>query len=40
MPEMIQGIGFKDESRNRREHEKNGLVFPTRKKEAIEVTRR
>lgn len=40
LPEMIQGIGFKDETRNRREHEKNGLVFPTRKKEAIQVTRR
>ena len=40
MPEMIQGIGFKDETRNRRIHEKTGLMFPTRKKEDIEVTRR
>ncbi len=40
MPEMIQGIGFKDETRNRREHEKNGLVFPTRKKEEILVSYR
>lgn len=37
LPEMIQGIGFKDESRNRRLHEKTGLLFPTRKKESIEV---
>lgn len=36
-PAMIQGIGFKDQTRNRRLHEKNGLMFPTRKKEEIEV---
>jgi nitroreductase len=39
-PAMIQGVGFKDVSRNRRLHEKNGLIFPTRKKEDIEVTYR
>jgi nitroreductase len=38
-PAMIQGIGFKDADRNRRAHEKNGLMFPTRKKEEIQVTR-
>jgi nitroreductase len=38
-PAMIQGIGFKDADRNRRAHEKNGLMFPTRKKEEIRVTR-
>lgn len=38
-PVMIQGIGFKDADRNRRAHEKNGLMFPTRKKEEIQVTR-
>lgn len=36
-PAMIQGIGFKDPERNRRLHEKNGLMFPTRKKEQISV---
>lgn len=38
-PAMIQGIGFRDADRNRRMHEKNGLMFPTRKKEEIQVTR-
>jgi nitroreductase len=38
-PAMIQGIGFKDETRNRRLHEKNGLMFPTRKKEEIVINR-
>jgi nitroreductase len=38
-PAMIQGIGFRDAERNRRLHEKNGLMFPTRKKEEIQVTR-
>lgn len=39
-PAMIQGIGFKDLSRNRRLHEKTGLMFPTRKKEKIITTYR
>ena len=38
-PAMIQGIGFKDPERNRRLHEKTGLMFPTRKKEEIQVVR-
>ena len=38
-PAMIQGIGFKDPARNRRLHEKNGLMFPTRQKEPINVVR-
>ncbi len=38
-PAMIQGIGFKDENRNRRLHGKNDLMFPTRKKEEIVITR-
>jgi len=38
-PAMIQGIGFRDADRNRRMHEKNGLMFPTRKKEEIQITR-
>lgn len=37
-PAMMQGIGFRNESRNRRLHEKNDLVFPTRKKEEIQVS--
>lgn len=36
-PAMIQGIGFKDPARNRRLHETNGLMFPTRTKEEIIV---
>jgi len=36
-PAMIQGIGFKNETKNRRLHDKNGLMFPTRKKEPIEI---
>lgn len=36
-PAMIQGIGLKDPTRNRRLHEQNGLMFPTRKKEEIVV---
>lgn len=39
-PAMIQGVGFKDSSRNRRLHETNGLMFPTRKKEEISVSYR
>jgi len=39
-PAMIQGIGFKDPTRNRRLHEKTGFIFPTRKKEDITVTRK
>lgn len=39
-PAMIQGIGLKDSTRNRRLHEKNGLMFPTRKKEDIIVNYR
>ena len=37
-PVMIQGIGFKDPTRNRRLHHENNLIFPTRKKEEISVT--
>lgn len=40
IPTMIQGIGFSDPTRNRRLHEKTGNLFPTRKKEEIQVTRR
>lgn len=39
-PAMIQGIGYSDPSRNRRLHEKTGLMFPTNKKEEIEVSYR
>lgn len=39
-PAMIQGIGYKDPTRNRRLHEKTGYMFPTRTKEEIQVTRR
>lgn len=39
-PAMVQGVGFKDASRNRRLHEKNGLMFPTRKKEEIVISYR
>jgi nitroreductase len=39
-PAMIQGIGFKNPSRNRRLHEKSDLLFPTRTKEEILVTYR
>ena len=37
-PSMIQGIGYNDPSRNRRLHEKTGLLFPTNKKEEIVVS--
>jgi nitroreductase len=37
-PELIMGIGYNDESRNRRLHATDSsLMFPTRKKEDIEV---
>ena len=39
-PAMIQGVGYKDPSRNRRLHEKTGYVFPINVKEEISVTRR
>jgi hypothetical protein len=38
-PAMLQGIGIKDPNRNRRLHEKTGLMFMTNKKEEIAVTR-
>jgi nitroreductase len=38
-PMMLQGIGIKDPTRNRRLHEKTGLMFTTNKKEEIEVIR-
>lgn len=38
-PELLMGIGFKDETRNRREHATDeNLIFPTRTKEKIEVS--
>ena len=39
-PAMIQGVGFKDPNRNRRLHEKTGLMFKTNKKEEISVFRK
>lgn len=37
LPILIMGIGFKDESQNRRIHHKTGELFPTKSKEPIEV---
>jgi nitroreductase len=34
---LMMGIGFKDSSRNRREHHKTGFVFPTKTKQKIKV---
>ncbi len=40
-PVLLMGIGFKDPSRNRRQHATDDtLMFPTRKKEEIQVTYR
>ena len=39
-PAMIQGVGFKDATRQRREHHETGFMFPTNKKEEIQVTYR
>jgi len=37
-PDLIMGVGYNDESRNRRIHAADpSLMFPTRKKEEIEV---
>lgn len=37
-PELIMGVGYNDDSRNRRMHATDSsLMFPTRKKEEIEV---
>ena len=34
---LLMGIGFKDESRNRREHHTQDFVFPTKAKQKIEI---
>jgi hypothetical protein len=34
---LMMGIGYKDPSRNRREHHKTGFVFPTKPKQKIKV---
>lgn len=36
-PAMIQGIGYKDLNRNRRIHHENGLMFPTKIKQPIQI---
>lgn len=36
---LMMGIGFKDSSRNRREHHKTGFIFPTKKKQEIKTKR-
>lgn len=38
-PAMLQGVGIKDTSRNRRLHHETGYMFPTNKKEDISVNR-
>lgn len=37
-PLLLMGIGFKDPSRNRREHHREDFVFPSFKKSEIDVT--
>ena len=34
---LLMGIGFKNEDRNRREHHESNFMFPTKKKQEIEV---
>jgi hypothetical protein len=34
---LMMGIGYKDPSRNRREHHETGFVFPTKPKQKIKV---
>ena len=34
---LMMGIGFKDSSRNRREHHQTGFMFPTKTKQEIQV---
>ena len=34
---LLMGIGFKDQTRSRREHHENNFVFPTKKKQEIQV---
>jgi len=36
-PKLIMGIGFNDDSRNRRYHHETNQIFPTKPKETIEV---
>ena len=38
-PAMLQGVGIKDSTRNRRLHHETGFMFPTNKKEDIAVNR-
>jgi len=37
--ELLMGVGLKDETKNRRVHQETGYMFPTKKKQTINVTR-
>jgi len=34
---LMMGIGYKDATRNRREHHETGFMFPTKPKQKIKV---
>lgn len=38
--ELLMGVGLKDENKNRRLHHKNNYLFPTLKKQVINVTKK
>jgi nitroreductase len=38
--ELLMGVGWKDETKNRRIHHKNNYIFPTKKKQIINVIKK